>query len=391
MNRLQRKGKRFLAALLCAAAIFSAGCFPASAADTIQQHVNALCKEVLAQQNTPHTLQLPAVAAATTRSLTAVTGAEVILPGGETHKLSLSGQVPEYKVARGAVITVRIYSTKAVLGFNSGNGAVGDCNTRYAFRNGMTEFYILPKGNVNEATGIYIEGQKLFTLRITGAPVAATLHDTVGLCSGAKRVFAVVSPANAKLSVVSGNGSVVTIDAGPGGPYYSSDGKKLTYFCVRPMTQSYMSTTGIYANVDGQAYWISTAVNMAAEAGMNYAYESQVVDLCNKERVSAGLLPLLWADELTDTAHLRAREIAQVFSHTRPNGQDCFSAFPKIAGMTTYGENIAAGYPTPAAVVNGWMNSPGHRANILNSDFLEIAVGCYRKGTTYYWVQNFAG
>ena len=73
------------------------------------------------------------------------------------------------------------------------------------------------------------------------------------------------------------------------------------------MQNGYVPVTGLYATVDGQAYWLSNTVNMVPEAGMNYAYESQVVDLCNKERVAAGLLPLLWANELTDTAHLRAR------------------------------------------------------------------------------------
>lgn len=391
MNRLQKHAKRLLAALLCAAAVFSMGCLPTSAADTMLQQVDALCEEILARQKTPQPAGSPVVAGATTRTAEAVTRAEVLLPGGETQTLSLSGEVPAYTVARGAPVTVRVYSTEPVLGFNSGNGLVGDCNTRYAYENGMTEFYVIPKGTVGDATNIYIEGQPLFTLRVGGAPVASTLYDTVELCGGAKRVFAVVSPANTGLSVVSANGAAVTIDAGPAGPYYSSDGLKLTYFVVRPMQNGYVPVTGLYATVDGQAYWLSNTVNMVPEAGMNYAYESQVVDLCNKERVAAGLLPLLWANELADTAHLRAREIREVFSHTRPNGEDCFTAFPDVPGATTFGENIAAGFRDPASVMQGWMNSPGHRANILDPDFLEIAVGCYTVNGYSYWVQNFAG
>ena len=82
MNRLQKHAKRLLAALLCAAAVFSMGCLPTSAADTMLQQVDALCEEILARQETPQPAGSPVVAGATTRTAEAVTRAEVLLPGG---------------------------------------------------------------------------------------------------------------------------------------------------------------------------------------------------------------------------------------------------------------------------------------------------------------------
>lgn len=114
----------------------------------------------------------------------------------------------------------------------------------------------------------------------------------------------------------------------------------------------------------------------------------QVFLLVNEERRKAGLSELTYASgNLAKAAQIRADEITQVFSHTRPNGKVCFSVlyefniYPNAAG-----ENIAKGYPTPEAVMIGWMNSKGHRENILNPNFNTVAVG--KKGT--HWVQIFA-
>ena len=79
----------------------------------------------------------------------------------------------------------------------------------------------------------------------------------------------------------------------------------------------------------------------------------------NEERAKQGLSALSVSTELRDTARLRSQEIVRSFSHTRPDGSSCFTAFPDWNG--TKAENIAAGYATPAKVMEGWMNSEGHR------------------------------
>ncbi len=113
----------------------------------------------------------------------------------------------------------------------------------------------------------------------------------------------------------------------------------------------------------------------------------EVIKLCNEERESAGLAPLEKSDSLTDSAAVRAGELPSKFSHTRPDGSSCFTVITEKG--KTRGENIAAGYENPGQVVEGWMNSPGHRANILDPDFTQIGVGYNESGN--YWVQLFLG
>lgn len=112
------------------------------------------------------------------------------------------------------------------------------------------------------------------------------------------------------------------------------------------------------------------------------AYE--VLKLVNKERKSRGLNELTMDKDLLEAAMLRAAEITVSFSHTRPNGETCFSACDKM-----YGENIAYGYGTSDYVMEGWMNSPGHKRNILDTDYHSIGIGVFYKGEVRYWVQCF--
>ncbi len=119
--------------------------------------------------------------------------------------------------------------------------------------------------------------------------------------------------------------------------------------------------------------------------------QQEVFQLVNTERKKQGLPALRYGSEFQKAADIRAEEIVKSFSHTRPNGSSCFTIFDdlKLTGYWGWGENIAYGYPSAKAVMNGWMNSDGHRANILKTDFTGIAVGVYITGGTYYWVQLF--
>lgn len=121
----------------------------------------------------------------------------------------------------------------------------------------------------------------------------------------------------------------------------------------------------------------------------------QVLTLVNQERSNAGLQPLTLDQKLTDAAIIRAVEVQSVFEHTRPDGRDCFTAIDEVGGTyRSAGENIAIGYATAEEVVSAWMNSPGHRANILNADFNRLGVGCAATSGSQYggssWTQFFA-
>ncbi|MCI8622309.1 MAG: CAP domain-containing protein [Provencibacterium sp.] len=121
------------------------------------------------------------------------------------------------------------------------------------------------------------------------------------------------------------------------------------------------------------------------------AYEAEVVSLVNQERKAAGLSPLTANLEVTKAARIRSEEQTVSFSHTRPNGAR-FSSVLTEAGIDYQGagENIAYGQRTSQEVMEGWMNSSGHRANILNPDYTEIGVGCYQDPSgRLYWTQLF--
>lgn len=117
------------------------------------------------------------------------------------------------------------------------------------------------------------------------------------------------------------------------------------------------------------------------------SFADQVVTLTNLERTKRGRVPLMRDSALTKAAKLRANELTQFYSHTRPNGTSALTVFP--SSFYARGENIAFGYPTPEAVVQGWMNSPGHRANILQPEFRRMAAGASNHYGRWYWVQLF--
>ncbi|MBR1752299.1 MAG: leucine-rich repeat protein [Ruminococcus sp.] len=124
-----------------------------------------------------------------------------------------------------------------------------------------------------------------------------------------------------------------------------------------------------------------------------WQYTKQVVKLVNKERSSRGIKELTLDETLYDKAMIRSNELTKNLSHFRPDGTECFTV---LDGIRYYyaGENIAAGQQTPEQVVKSWMDSEGHRANILSTNFKKIGVGLiYSSGSTYgyYWTQLFTG
>lgn len=125
--------------------------------------------------------------------------------------------------------------------------------------------------------------------------------------------------------------------------------------------------------------------------GTEDSVTAEVVRLVNEERVKAGVAPLTAESKAGAAAAVRAKELETSFSHTRPNGSGFESALKEQgAAYTSAGENIAWGQKSAQEVVTAWMNSAGHRANILNPNFTQIGVGHYQSGAgTQYWTQLF--
>lgn len=119
------------------------------------------------------------------------------------------------------------------------------------------------------------------------------------------------------------------------------------------------------------------------------AMRSEILRLVNEARAQQGLGALTTTPALTEAAQTRAEELNTLYSHTRPDGTQCFTVLDE-KGVTyrAAGENIAMGYTKAQHVFDGWMNSSGHRQNILNGDFTQIGVGYTPQ---HGWVQLFIG
>lgn len=144
---------------------------------------------------------------------------------------------------------------------------------------------------------------------------------------------------------------------------------------------------GVYNN-----YWV--LIFSYPENSHTEDYRQEVLDLVNAQRAKYGLTALeMGNDNLTAAAQTRAEEIAVVNSHTRPDGSKCFTVL-KDYGVTDTptGENAAWGSVSPEEVVNAWMNSEGHRANILNPEARKMSVGYYYNSNStwgHQWIQIF--
>ena len=122
------------------------------------------------------------------------------------------------------------------------------------------------------------------------------------------------------------------------------------------------------------------------------AFEAEVIRLVNEIRQENGLKALKANWELSRVARYKSQDMLdhKYFSHTSPTYGSPFQMIQSFGlSYRTAGENIAKGYSTPQAVVNGWMNSSGHRANILNASYTQIGVGYVKSG--HYWTQMFIG
>lgn len=196
---------------------------------------------------------------------------------------------------------------------------------------------------------------------------------------------------------------------------FGENGYMVTGFYTIDGTQYFFDETGalIRQNFvsDGQWYEVD-ADGTILNAASRYSYRledslgnriplmdnsntdeiSQVMVLVNQERNRAGTDSLKLNEELSAAAQKRAEEIAESFGHIRPDGSSCFSVLVD-AGLTytSCGENVASGQISANHVMKDWMNSPGHKNNILRSSFDEIGVGYYSVDGVNYWAQLFTG
>lgn len=192
-------------------------------------------------------------------------------------------------------------------------------------------------------------------------------------------------------------GKVYTYVVSPSGSSYNEWINSILNNICKNSSGSNASTGTTSSKVTSSAPATSskpTSSSSVSNSGYS-AFQNEVVSLVNQERTSRGLGALSVDSALTKTATLKSQDMAKnnYFDHTSPTYGSPFDMMKQF-GITyrTAGENIAAGQTSPAQVMDGWMNSEGHRANILNSSFTKIGVGVAQNaGGRYYWTQQFIG
>lgn len=169
---------------------------------------------------------------------------------------------------------------------------------------------------------------------------------------------------------------------------YSSD------TCRFPLVVGTGTTTITAGTYDGSR---RDSINVTVVPSPKLRWQYEVLSLVNQERVRNGLEKLAWGDSCAEAADIRARELVDLYSHTRPDGTSWDTACEAPDKATKYveGENLVVGSSavSPETTVAAWMNSEAHRANILNPDFTRLSVGYYFDSSSQYkthWSQYFA-
>ncbi|WP_047985240.1 CAP domain-containing protein [Ornithinibacillus californiensis] len=162
------------------------------------------------------------------------------------------------------------------------------------------------------------------------------------------------------------------------------------WFIAKRYGLDYRELMRLNPNVVPTNMQVGSVIRLRATAPSPSSFEEQVAQLVNQEREKNGLSPLKHRADIKAVAEKKAMDMinSNYFSHTSPNYGSPFDML-KTFGINyrTAGENIAKGQKTPQEVMNAWMNSSGHRANILNPNFDSIGVGYYNGA----WVQMFTG
>ena len=151
----------------------------------------------------------------------------------------------------------------------------------------------------------------------------------------------------------------------------------------------------LYVAEDGEIPWLQSESMDAATAenpmvsGWDRAKAEQAFLQVNAQREAAGIPTLSWDESLYELACIRAQEVADVFSHERPDGSYVGDVMLGQYGAVGCGENIAANYRSVTNLINGWLDSAGHRDTMLDVRFTSGVMACYCHEGTYYWVNLF--
>ncbi len=275
--------------------------------------------------------------------------------------------------------------------------------TTTAISNSKT-YYIISKGNTSLALDT-CGGKTANGTRIWLYSYNSTTAQQFRFKKNSDGTYTIISPRSNKALDIKGgsksNGAVLQI--------YSQNGTNAQKWQIKGNSDGTVSFinkgSGKALDVPGASFksqkylqqYTSNGTNaqrfylVDAASANGYLDATQVYTLLNQFRKANGVAPLQRVTALDNTAKVRAKECVQRMdaTHKRPNGSECFTAFP--TGYYYYGENTAAGQTNAAEAIADWKESPGHRASMLDSGFKYVGVAAYRYNGEIYWVQDFAG
>lgn len=211
-------------------------------------------------------------------------------------------------------------------------------------------------------------------------------------------LLVVVLLISTSVAVASTNSNTAYGDLDNNGVIYTVDALMILHYTVGKIT--FIDTQKLQGDVTGEGeisaidaltvlHYVVSKIKKFPVENKDTSTQSmhlQILELVNAERQKNGVKPLQYYYEAQYAADIRTEEIVMLFSHTRPNNTSCFTVLEDVPWMSV-GENIAKGYSTPKQVMDAWMNSTGHRENILSSSYTHLIVG-YDYDTNA-WVQLF--
>ena len=220
-------------------------------------------------------------------------------------------------------------------------------------------------------------GAKVATIRMTLCPRVLTPKVTESVSGGVKYLTVTTSTANAVI-------------------YYTTDGttptQKSTKYTgkIKAVPGTVYTFRGFRSGFTSSQTASYTAKAEETAAPASVSEEEKVLEIINKERAAVGAGALKLDETLCKAAAIRAQEVVQKFSHERPDGTRYVELLESLGIKNiASAENIAEGYLSAEEVMKGWMNSSGHRKNILNTKYTHVGIALYVSGGRCYWVQIF--
>ena len=287
------------------------------------------------------------------------------------------------KVTQGGTASIKLFGAAGAVRWRNSNSSIFSYNKGVitAKAPGTAALYAVYDGSTYKCTVTVLEGDGLYS-----SPDIKISENTLRLEKGSSAVINVVSAVD-DIRIAADNGEVCSL-----GVSDMYDG--VFDLTVKALSDGKTTITLYSAGDPSNKTEIRLTVGdgdtgyLGSEDSGESGYVQRALELVNEERARAGAEPLAFDEELCAFADTRAKELSELFSHTRPDGTKSTDALKEFE-YKSVAENIAGGYTSPEKVVKAWMNSKGHRSHILDPRYTKTGIAY--DSETGNWVQVFLG